>query len=97
MLDILNTTVTTKPPAASLAFLRHQRRLMSALAVFCDTVETNALRSILGPFNVMCWEAGVLGLDDDDLDALIDNRCQLPSGQFQIGDIFNPIPLPIAA
>ena len=45
MLDILNTTFTTKPPAASLAFLRHQRRLMSALAVFCDTVETNAVRS----------------------------------------------------
>ena len=77
--------------AASGAKRRHQRRLRSAVAVFCDAVEANAWGGTRGPCNVMLWEAERAGLDAAALDALIDNRW------LQISDPITRVSLPIAA
>ena len=54
----------------------HQRRLRSAVAVLCSTIEMNAWQSVFGPANWVIWEAGVLGTDGSALNALIDIRDQ---------------------
>jgi hypothetical protein len=88
---MLKISSATKAPVSPSARLRHQRRLRSAVAVFCDAVEANTWGT-RGPCSVMLWEAGVLGLDANALDALIDERAHL-----QTSDVINHMPLPIAA
>ena len=78
--------------AAHGAKRRHQRLLRSATRIFCDTIEMNALQSVLGPAYLALHEARVLGLDAADLDALIATR-----GRGAIDDIINHVPMSIAA
>ena len=69
---MLNIGSATKAPVSSMAKFRHGRRLESAARIFVDAVQMGALRSTRGPYNVMIWEAGVLGVDGAVVDSILD-------------------------